>query len=79
MALEFIKTFNDNKSITFSDSLSGLKALNHSNSNSEDAQIQNLLQKDQEMSRYYFFQAHKSQWVTENEKADTKGKRSAQS
>ena len=42
LALEFFKTNPDNKFIIFSDSLSGLKALNHSYS--RNAQIQNLLE-----------------------------------
>ena len=43
LALEFIKTNPDNKFRIFSDTLSGLKALNHSYS--RNAQIQNLLEK----------------------------------
>ena len=48
-ALEFIKTYPDNKFIIFSDSLSGFKAFNHSYS--RNAQIQNLLLKHHEISK----------------------------
>ena len=49
LALKFIKTNPDNEFIIFSDSLSGLKALNHSYS--RNAQIQNLPQKHHEISK----------------------------
>ena len=75
LALEFIKTNPDNKFIIFSDSLSGLKALNHSYS--RNAQIQNLLEKHHEISKskeiiFCWLPSHIG--IRGNEKADKKAK-----
>ena len=75
LALEFIKTNPDNKFITFSDSLSGLKALNHSYS--RNAQVQNLLEKHHEISKskeiiFCWLPSHIG--IRGNEKADKKAK-----